>query len=147
MFKIAKSNIAASLLPASIDIDTHDSDLLTQLSTSETWMGEFSTGVINLKEASAALHGLSSRSCGLLNLIRCYDRKDHDRILELFEEAATLSTSFCFSTTIVMPNGYRQPVFCMGESNGHDEPNSGSMMGVFVFPKSRTDAGGTTRRQ
>ena len=34
-----------------------------------------------------------------------------------------------------MPNGLRQPLFCMGESNGLEEKYSGSMVGVFIFPR------------
>jgi hypothetical protein len=34
-----------------------------------------------------------------------------------------------------MPNGFHQPLFCMGESNGLEEKFSGSMVGVFVFPR------------
>jgi hypothetical protein len=76
--------------------------------------------------------------------MRCYTPKDRDHILELFEQAATLSSSFCFSTTIIMPNGYRQPVFCMGESNGLEEKYRGSMVGVFVFPRFKLEAGSQT---
>jgi hypothetical protein len=53
--------------------------------------------------------------------MRCYDPEDRNRIVRIFEQAATLSSSFCFSTTITMPNGYRQPLFCMGESNGYED--------------------------
>lgn len=133
-------------MPGSLDADD-DSELLRQFSISETWTGDFSSGVIRLKEWSALLHGLPTRECGLLGLMRCYDPKDHDRILQLLEEAATLSSSFCFSTTIVMANGYRQPLFCMGESNGHENAQSGGMLGVFVFPRSTVGSTTPLRRQ
>jgi hypothetical protein len=81
------------------------------------------------------LHGLKTPECGLLNLMRCYDKQDHARILELFEQAATTSSSFCFSTTVLVAGGQRQPIFCIGESIGTEERYSGSMVGVFLFPR------------
>jgi len=147
LFKITKTAAAAPLMPGSLDISNHDPEMLAQFSISETWVADFSSGVIRLKEWSAVLHGLPARECGLLSLMRCYDPKDHDHILALFEQAATLSSSFCFSTTIMMPNGFRQPLFCMGESNEHDDAYHGSMLGVFVFPRFKTNVGGEFARR
>ncbi|RDJ15512.1 hypothetical protein B5K06_04215 [Rhizobium grahamii] len=147
LFKIAKATTAAPLMPGSLDVSNHDPDLLAQFSISETWVGDFSTGIIRLKEWSAMLHGLPARECGLVSLMRCYDPKDHDHILDLFEQAATLSSSFCFSTTIMMSNGFRQPLFCMGESNGHDDASHGSLLGVFVFPRFKTNTGSELARR
>jgi hypothetical protein len=144
LFKIAKTNVAVPLMPGSLDINNHDHEMLAQFSISESWIGDFSSGVIRLSEWSAMLHGLPAQECGLLSLMRCYNPKDRAHILELFEQAATLSSSFCFSTTIIMPNGYRQPVFCMGESNGLEEKYRGSMVGVFVFPRFKLEAGSQT---
>ena len=139
MFKIAKANAAVPLMPGSLDDNNQNHEILAQFSVSEAWIADFSSGVIRLGEWSAMLHGLSTQECGLLSLIRCYDTSDRGHVLELFEQAATLCSSFCFSTTIVMPNGYRQPLFCMGESNGLEEKYSGSMVGVFVFPRFKLD--------
>lgn len=135
MFKIAKANAAMPLMPGSLNDNNQNYEILAQFSASEAWIGDFSSGVIRLGEWSARLHGLSTQECGLLSLIRCYDAKDRGHVLELFEQAATLCSSFCFSTTIIMPNGFRQPLFCMGESNGLEEKYSGSMVGVFIFPR------------
>lgn len=141
LFKIAKANIAAPLTPGSLDLTHHNQEMLAQFSVSEAWNGDFSSGVIRLGEWSSMLHGLAGQECGLLSLMRCYDVKDRAHILALFEQAATLSSSFCFSTTIVMPNGFRQPLFCMGESAGLEEKYSGSMVGVFIFPRFKLDNG------
>ncbi|OWV71926.1 hypothetical protein ATY77_10310 [Rhizobium sp. R634] len=135
MFKIAKANTATPLMPGSLNDNNRNREMLAQFSVSEAWAGDFSTGVIRLGEWSSMLHGLSAPECGLLNLIRCYDTKDRSHVLELFEQAATRCSSFCFSTTIMMPNGFRQPLFCMGESNGLEKKYSGSMAGVFIFPR------------
>ncbi|KQV32304.1 hypothetical protein ASC97_01530 [Rhizobium sp. Root1203] len=147
LFKIAKTTATATHLPGSLELNDNDPEMLAQFSVAETWVGDFSSGVISLKERSAKLHGLSTPECGLLSLMRCYDRSDHNRILEIFEQAATLSASFCFSTTITMPNGYRQPLFCMGESNGYEDGYGGSMLGMFVFPRLKNNVGGAFARR
>ncbi|NKN02583.1 hypothetical protein [Rhizobium leguminosarum] len=135
MFNIARANAAVPLTHCSLDDANQNHKMLAQFSVSEAWTGDFSSGMLRLGEWSAMLHGLATQDCGLLGLIRCYDAKDRSHILELFEQAATLCSSFCFSTTIIMPNGFRQPLFCMGESNGLEQKYSGSMAGVFVFPR------------
>ncbi|MBX5161341.1 hypothetical protein HJB88_00345 [Rhizobium sp. NZLR5] len=135
MFKIAKANAAVPLTPGSLEHHNQNDEIVAQFSISEAWTGDLSSGMLRLGEWSAMLHGLSAQECGLLSLIRCYDTKDRGHILELFEQAATRCSSFCFSTTIITPNGLRQPLFCMGESNGLEEKYSGSMVGVFIFPR------------
>lgn len=141
MFKIAKATATAPRMHDSLDLPHHDQEMLAQFSVSEAWTGDFSTGIIRLGEWSSMLHGLSTQECGLLSLLRCYDPKDRAHILILFEQAATLSSSFCFSTTILMPNGLRQPVFCMGASSGLEAQFSGSMAGVFLFPRFKLEQG------
>ena len=141
MFKIAKATAAVARMHGSLDLPHHNQEMLAQLSVSEAWTGDFASGVIRLGDWSSMLHGLSTQECGLLSLLRCYDRKDRAHVLALFEQAATLSSSFCFSTTILMPNGLRQPVFCMGESSGLEEKFSGIMAGVVVFPRFKLEQG------
>jgi hypothetical protein len=148
VFKITKTNAPAALMRGSLELNDNNPDMLAQLSISESWVGDFSSGVIRLQERSARLHGLSVPECGLLSLMRCYDPKDRGRIVQIFEQAAALSSSFCFSTTIILPNGYRQPLFCMGESNGYEEEGNGSMIGMFIFPRIEADTGkAAIRRQ
>lgn len=111
------------------------SSLLYQFGFCEGWAGDMSNGVIKLGQRATALHGLDGPECGLLSMMRSYDPNDRAHILELFEQAATSSSNFCYSTTIVMNTGERQPVFCIGESTGLEQKYSGSMIGVFVFPR------------
>jgi hypothetical protein len=144
LFKIAKATVAASSMPGSLDMAHHNQEMLAQFSVCEAWTGEFSSGIIRLGGWGSMLHGLSMQECGLLSLLRCYDPKDRAHILALFEQAATLSSSFCFSSTIMAPNGLRQPVFCMGESSGVEEKFSGSMAGVFLFPRFKLDGANQT---
>lgn len=142
MFKIAKANLSMPFVPGSLELnDCQQLDLLSQFCTSENWVADMSNGVINLGERAARMHGLPALECGLLSLIRSYEQQDRTRILELFEQAATSSSSFCFSTTIVSRGNHRQPLFCVGESTGLEQRFSGSMVGVFLFPRFQLESG------
>lgn len=139
MFKIAKASLAEPFFPGSLEPNAFDHDILAQFCISESWVADLANGVIMLGEHGTALHGLASRECGLLNLMRCYEPHDRLRILELFEQAATTSSSFCYSATVALRAGHRQPVFCIGESVGLEQKFSGSMVGVFLFPRFKLD--------
>lgn len=117
---------------------------LSQFCASEAWSGDLASGLLKIGEKALAHHGLSNNECGLLNLIRCYETIDRNKILELFEQATTHSSSFCFSTTIHKSNGTRQPVFCVGESTGLEKKFSGSILGVFLFPHFELESGSIT---
>lgn len=110
-------------------------EIPAQFCVSEAWSGDLTTGLFVLGDNAAAIHGLRENECGLLNFVRCYDPADRNHVLELFEQAATSSSTFCFSTTIILETGQRQPLFCIGESSGLEERYSGSMLGVFFFPR------------
>ena len=69
-------------------------------------------------------------------------RSTSTRVLELFEQAAASSSSFCFSTTIHLDGAPRQPVFCVGESTGLEEKYAGTIIGVFIFPRFQIDLAG-----
>lgn len=146
MFKIAKGQVAPPVVLAPVP-DGEERSALERFGVSEGWVGDLSNGVIKLGTLSTMLHGLPSPECGLLNLLRCYDTYDRARILELFEQAATTSSSFCFSTTVLTSRGHRQPLFCIGESVGTEEKYAGSMAGVFVFPRFNLDSGSAAMSQ
>ncbi|WP_442966916.1 hypothetical protein [Rhizobium sp. C4] len=130
MFKIARSTS-----PRSQGVGKDDLPMLSQFCVSEAWSGDLSTGLLKLGERAVSMHGLDSGECGLLNLVRRYDPNDRAKLLELFEQATTHSSSFCFSTIIHNPlNGRRQPLFCIGESTGLERKYSGTIYGVFLFP-------------
>ncbi|KAA0699634.1 hypothetical protein DTW90_09740 [Neorhizobium sp. P12A] len=141
LFKIAKANLATPFLSGLPEAQTSEYDLLSQFCVSEGWVGDLANGVIRLGSWSAVMHGLTSSECGLLSLMRCYEAHDRAHILELFEQAATSSSSFCFSTTVLAASGHRQPVFCIGESIGTEEKYTGSMVGVFMFPRFKLEPG------
>lgn len=142
MFKIAKTALASPLVPGSMSFDPSDNELLAQYCITERWSGDLSNGLFQLGEKAARMHGLEQRNCGLLNLVRCYDALDRGRVLELFEQAATVSSTFCFSTTIEINSTVRQPVFCVGESTGLEQRYAGSIIGLFIFPRFPLDQTG-----
>nr|WP_210333498.1 hypothetical protein [Rhizobium sp. ARZ01] len=139
VFKIAKTAFASPFVPGSISFDSSDNELLTQYCVTERWTGDLSNGLFRLGEKAARMHGLDQRNCGLLNLVRCYEPLDRGRVLELFEQAATASSSFCFSTTINATGAPRQPVFCVGESTGLEQRYAGTIIGLFLFPRFQLD--------
>ncbi len=141
LFKIAKANFSAPFAPGSLEFEGHDPDLLAQFCVSEGWTGDLSSGIIKLGQWSTMLHGLSFSECGLLSLMHCYDPHDRARILDLFEQAATANSSFCYSTTTLGTGGHRQPVLCVGESVAADKQRAGSMVGVFLFPRFKLEPG------
>ncbi|RCW27402.1 hypothetical protein DFR48_103366 [Ciceribacter lividus] len=117
--------------------DDDDADGLSRFTVSESWTGDLANGIIRLGECATLLHGLDGPECGLLNMTRCYDPHDRALVLDLFEQAATASSTFCYSTTIVSGREYRQPVFCIAETTGLDGGAAGSICGVFMFPRFR----------
>lgn len=148
MFKIVKTDLSSPFLPGSLDGRETGNELLAQYCIAERWTGDLANGVFMLGECTARAHGLDERACGLLNLIRCYETADRNNLLDLFEQAATASSSFCFSTTIHLDGVPRQPVFCIGESTGLEDNYAGSLTGLFAFPRFQlAGPGGPLRRQ
>ncbi|WP_210270782.1 hypothetical protein [Mycoplana rhizolycopersici] len=141
VFKIAKTAFVTPLVTGTVAFDSPDNDLLTQYCAIERWTGDLSNGLFQLGERAARMHRLEQRSCGLLNLVRCYTPQDRNHVLELFEQAATVSSSFCFSTTIEIDGIRRQPVLCVGESTGLEHRYAGAIIGVFIFPRFQVENG------
>lgn len=139
MFKIVKTGLSSPFVPGSLEFDEADNELLTQYCVTERWTGDLSNGLFRLGAKATKFHGLDHHDCGLLNLIRCYEPLDRSRVLELFEQASTSSSSFCFSTTIHVDGAPHQPVFCVGESTGLEQKYSGTIIGVFMFPRFQVD--------
>jgi hypothetical protein len=144
VFKIARAGLSQAPGAASVALGEGEQDFLTQFCVSERWSGDLSNGLFRLGDTAAAIHGLQHRECGLLNLVRCYDSADRNHVLALFEQAATTSSSFCFSTTIILTSGQKQPVFCIGESTGLEHRYSGALLGAFLFPRFQLETRGRT---
>lgn len=148
VFKITKTDLSSPFVPGSMGFDASDNEMLRQYCVTERWSGDLSNGLFVLGEKAAATHGLQQRTCGLLSLIRCYEPQDRPFLLELFEQAAASSSSFCFSTTIRLDGAPGQPVFCIGESTGIEDRYAGSIIGVFMMPRFQIDIeGGRFQRQ
>ena len=137
LFKIARTNITAPF--AQDSLGESNPELLYQLCISEGWTADLESGIVSLGPHSMAMHGISQSECGLLNLLRCYETHDQLRILELFEQAATNCSAFCYSSTIQPKAAPRQPVFCIGESAGLDGRQTGRFIGVFLYPRFKLD--------
>ena len=109
---------------------------------SEAWTGDLSNGLLRLGTRARMHHGLDSFECGLLSVMRSYDASDRGSILKLFEQAATRPSHFCYSTMIIGDGKLRRPVFCIGQSNGFEHSEGGTMHGVFIFPNFECNADG-----
>ncbi len=131
LFEISRRNDALPAAATTIP-DTHT---LSHFFVSEEWSGDLSSGVIKLGEHASFMHGLPQGECGLLSLIRCYDRGHHARVLELFEQASAAPSRFCFSTGLFTLPAMRQPLICMGESSGFEVGQQGRISGLFLFPR------------
>ena len=134
LFKIAHNNLSASFEHPDLASLSEEMRLMGQFCVSEAWTADLSHGAISLGPHAATYHGISQGECGLLTLMRCYAPHDRARILELFEKAAMGASSFCYAATIPTARGSGQPIFCIGESNGFHDKQSGTMAGMFFFP-------------
>ena len=98
----------------------------------ETWHCDLSTGLFSVGETAKTRHGLDDRFCGLLDIIRGYDRDHHQTVLNILEEATAAASSFCFCASLEDGDGDALPVFCVGTSR-LDTAAAGQMQGVFAF--------------
>jgi hypothetical protein len=135
LFKIANADLAANFASFLPEGDPSLGEHSSRFGVSEDWTGDLTNGLLKLGQRASRLHGLEGAECGLLTMMRCYDQGDRGHILRLFEQAATAPSRFCYSTTIISGSGQRQPVFCIGESNGFDGSEGGSIVGLFIFPR------------
>ncbi|MBL0370584.1 hypothetical protein JJB09_00960 [Rhizobium sp. KVB221] len=122
---------------------TADGVELYKFCATENWTGDLANGLFQIGRVGGYFHGLDEGECGLLTLLRCYEPNDRVSILELLENASSTPSSFCFSTYIVGGPSDRQPLMCVGESISMSDSSSGSMRGVFVFPRMAADIQGT----
>lgn len=136
MFKITKSiNVIDTTAPPQ-DLLQVDNEIVSHYCQFDNWSADLGTGSFNLSEFARRKHGLSEQGdCGLLNLLRCYDSSDRHHVLELFETAAMSASTFCFSTSIIHPDGNHHPVMCVGESSNFSDNGDGTIAGLFIFPR------------
>lgn len=100
----------------------------------EEWSAELSTGLVWLGSETASLHGTTETRCGIMDLMCLYDPADWQRVLLALEEAATVSTTFSFATTLRPGPGLYRPVFCFGRSETADG-TGGIIEGTFAIAR------------
>lgn len=126
--------ITPPLHPASVaDIIGIDPRTLETAFICEEWSAELATGILSLGPETAALHGVSVPSCGIMDLIRLYDSADLATVLQALEDAATSTSSFVFSTSIRPAPGLYRPVFCSGLSE--TDGTTGTIRGTFAIAR------------
>ncbi|PST26252.1 hypothetical protein C7U60_04280 [Mesorhizobium plurifarium] len=101
----------------------------------EPWRCDLSSGAFVLGSRTLALLGLRRNPCGIIDLVRAYDRGDRPTILNILEQATESSSSFRFSTTVHGAAGRPSPLHCVGNSTLTDEGAEGSLEGVFALPQ------------
>ena len=100
----------------------------------EEWSAELSTGLLRLGPETARLHDIAGTRCGIMDLIQLYEPADWQRVLLALEEAATISTTFSFATTIRPGPDLYRPVFCFGQSETADGAG-GIIQGTFAIAR------------
>lgn len=141
MFKIAKFITAGGFGASAHESVSTDIELLTQLCHVESWSADLATGLFSIGHLARAHHGMTTDAeCGLLTLIRSYNKDDQHRVLEILEAASTAPSRFCISTESIDDDGGAHSVICIGESSNFSEDGSGMFKGVFVFPQLTTNA-------
>jgi hypothetical protein len=140
LFKITKSDNIVGFAALPQGYEAPDPELIAHFCRLERWTADLSSGVFQLGPAAQHHHGLNSGgNIGLLNLVQCYDAEHRQHVLELFEKAAMVPSSFCFSTTIVLEDDSHVPVMCIGESSDFSDFGGGTIEGVFLFARFRVE--------
>ena len=127
-------NVKSAQLATVAELAGADAEAMAEYFVCEGWRADLSTGLIDLGKQALSMHEVESGPCGIMNMIRVYDRADWPKILWAFEEASGTSASFTFSTTIRVRPGVYRPVFCVGESDT-SEGKAGIIEGLFAFSR------------
>lgn len=134
----SKSSASLTSLTSVADFIGIGEDELEEVFVCEDWSGDLATGILWVGPQTAAFHGLSGNSCGIMDIIQPYDRADWQRILLALEEVATIETDFSFSTTIRPGPELHRPVFCFGRSEMRS--TGGVVIGTFAIARLCLDA-------
>lgn len=141
VFKITETTDKPSYRPRALPDMAGHGAALADLCVSEEWSANLDEGTLSIGHWASALHGLSTRECGLLGLTRAYEPSDRRHIISLFEQAAAAASSFCYSSTIALGEGRSQPVFCIAESTSFGAGAPLTLSGIFLFPRFKLDGG------
>lgn len=103
----------------------------------ETWRCDLASGVFHLGQRTAALLGASTRSCGIVDLVRAYGGRDRATVLNILEQATASPSSFCFTALVHSPSLKAAQLFCVGRSSLDASTGESMLQGVFAFPRER----------
>ncbi len=103
----------------------------------EAWRCDLASGVFQLGQRTALLIGVSSRSCGIVDLVRAYDGRDRATVLNILEQATASPSSFCFTTVVRPPASKAAQLFCVGRSLVDAATGENTLQGVFAIPRER----------
>lgn len=103
----------------------------------EAWRCDLATGIFQLGQQTAALLGTSTSSCGVIDLVRAYDRKDRPTVLNILEQATASSSSFCFTAMVRAPTSQAAQLLCIGQSVLDAPDGVDVLQGIFAFPRER----------
>lgn len=137
LFRISK---ARAHFDAANDIECAISEtkanLLGQFCLADHWSANLSNAMVRLGELARGLHGLPPERSrfGLLELVRCYNPRSHERIIKLFERAASEQKPFHFSTELG-GDGEARIVHCFGGYRMLETGDSEELFGVFIFSR------------
>lgn len=117
--------------------DTWMRDLNTEDYLVEAWRCDLASCVFHLGRQTATLLGLPTHCCGIVDLVRAYDREDRTTVLNILEQATASPSSFCFKTKLRRPTGGVSQLFCLGLSLLDAPGKHGALQGIFAFPRER----------
>lgn len=100
----------------------------------EAWHCDVGSGTFVLGREISTLLGLRHSPCGIVDLVRAYDKDDRATILNIPEKATATSSSFCFSAIVSKPGGRSAQVFCIGKSTLAEGGREGTLQGIFAVP-------------
>ncbi len=100
----------------------------------EPWRCDVGSGTFVLGPEISTLLGLRHKTCGIVDLVRAYDKDDRATILNILEKATANSSSFCFSAIVSRSGGGSAQVFCIGKSTLADDGREGTLQGIFAVP-------------
>lgn len=100
----------------------------------EAWHCDIGSGTFVLGPEISTLLGLRDNPCGIVDLVRAYDKDNRATILNILEKATTTSSSFCFSAVVSKSGARSAQVFCIGKSTLSDGGRKGTLQGIFAIP-------------
>jgi hypothetical protein len=103
----------------------------------DPWHCDLASGVFHLGRTTAMLLGVPAHSCGVIDLMHAYERKDRTTLLDILEQATASSAAFCFTAIACAPASRSAQHFCVGRSVLDASTGESRLQGVFAFQRER----------